>query len=1085
MISKQGVCIRSFVYLACAMIGISLLMCLPSYGQVVGATLSGTVTDSSGATIPNVQLSIEKVDTGVVRTVITDSAGVYTAPNLAPGPYEITVSANGFATLFRSGIILTVGAQQVLNFPMQVGTIAQKLEVRAEAPTVELSSSSLSSELDATTVRELPLNGRDWTLLAALQPGVTSVSPLQIPPSSTKRSARGFGTQLSVSGGRPQQNNYRIDGISVNNYVDSGPGDALGVAMGVDAIEEFSVVTSNYSADYGRTSGGVVNAITRSGTNQLHGTAYEFLRNSALDARNFFDGPQIPEFRRNQFGASGGAPIWKDKTFIFADYEGLRQFLGTTTLANVPSPDARNGIIHNKDGSTTTITVDPKVAPFLALFALPNAGLKGVGNTGIYSFVSQQVATENFETTRIDHHFSEKDSFFGTYVHDSSDLTLPDSLNTVLVQEHTANQRVALEETHVFSPRLINTVRFGYNRDHDLSGGGISAINSAAADPALGAIPGFDAPAVTVSGLTKYTAGLDDQSHTLFRWNAFLGYDDASLTVGKHNLRFGGVVERDQDNREAFDNHGGGMFGFGSLTAFLLNQPKNFAADSLSALDFRQTIFGVYFQDDIHWKPNLTINLGLRYEMSSVPSEINNKAANLYNITDVTAHLGNPLFNNPTHRNFEPRVGFAWDPFGDGKTSVRSGFGMYDVLPLMYEFGSHGSGSPFDTTVQNNKLPAGTFPTGALAAAKAVPLPEIQFIGQNPRRNYVMQWNLSVQREVSSGLTVTAAYLGSRGVHNPFIADDSNMVLPTITSAGYLWPNPATNPQVINPIWGDIDILQWDDSSIYHALEAQVTKKLSHGFQIVGSYTWGKSIDSSSGSIESDSFLNSISNLFFFEGKSNRGLSDFNVEHNLVINSIWTAPTPHFGNRATDWVLGGWELGGIFEARTGLPFTVLIGGDPLGTLDSSPVDFPTRLGGPGCASAVNPGNVNNYINLSCFGLPMATPAITAQCVPFTAATVIGTCANLEGNSGRNSTIGPGLINVDFSLFKNNYIGHSERFNVQFRAEFFNILNHANFNSPIDNQTLFDQTGAPVGGAGAIDSTSTTSRQIQFALKLIW
>jgi len=1067
------------------MIGISLLTCLPSYGQVVGATLSGTVTDSSGATIPNVQLSIENVNTGVVRTVTTDSAGVYTAPNLAPGPYQITVSATGFATLFRSGIVLTVGEQQVLNFPLQVGTISQKLEVTAEAPTVELSSSSLSDELDATTVRELPLNGRDWTLLAALQPGVTSVASLQEPPSNSKRSARGFGTQLSVSGGRPQQNNYRIDGISVNNYVDSGPGNAIGVAVGVDAIEQFSVVTSNYSAEYGRTSGGVINAITRSGTNQLHGTAYEFLRNSALDARNFFDGPQIPEFRRNQFGASGGAPIQKDKTFIFADYEGLRQFLGTTTLANVPSPDARNGIIHNSNGTTTTLQVDPNVAAFLALYALPNDGLKGLGNTGVYSFVAEQVATENFETTRFDHHFSEKDSFFATYLHDSSDLTLPDSLNTVLIQEHTANQRVALEESHIFSPQLINTVRFGFNRNHDISGGGVSAINTAATDPALGAIPGFDAPQVTVSGLTKYSSGFNDQASTLFRWNAFPVYDDASLTVGKHNLRFGGVAERDQDNRNTFDNHAGGVFGFGSLNAFLLNEPKSFAADSLSALDYRQTIFGVYFQDDIHWKPNLTINVGLRYEMSSVPDEINNKAANLYNLTDVTAHLGNPLFNNPTHRNFEPRVGFAWDPFGDGKTSIRSGFGMYDSLPLMSEFGSHGSGSPFSKTVQNNKLPAGTFPGGALAVANGAPLPEIQFVGQNPKRNYIMQWNLSAQREVSSGLTVTVAYLGSRGVHNPFIADDANMVLPTITSAGYLWPNPTTNPQVINPNWGDIDILQWDDGSFYEALEAQVTKRLSHGFQIGGSYTWGKSIDSSSGSIESDSFLNSVSNLFFFEGKNNRAVSDFNVKDNLVINSLWTAPTPHLGNRVADWGLGGWELGGIFEVRTGLPFTVLIGGDPLGTLDSSPVDFPNRLGGTGCASAINPGNANNYINLSCFGLPMAMPAIAAQCVPFTAATVTGTCANLQGNAGRNSLIGPGLINLDFSLFKNNYIGHSERFNVQFRAELFNILNHANFNSPIDNETLFDQTGAPVGGAGSIDSTSTTSRQIQFALKLIW
>jgi outer membrane receptor protein involved in Fe transport len=1063
------------------------LISVPLHAQVVGATVSGSVIDTSRSVVPQTQISIKNVETATSRDVEVNSDGFYTAPNLLPGVYDISASAPGFTTEVRTGITLTIGAQQVVNFTLQVGPVNQKIEVAASAIEIQLASSAIGGLVSSNTIVELPLNGRDWTQLATLQPGVGSMASVQRPAAASQRASRGFGTQLTISGGRPQQNNYRVDGITVNDYANDGPGNVLGIAMGVDAIAEFSVVSSNYSAEYGRTSGGVINAITRSGTNQLHGTVYEFVRNSAFDARNFFDAPQIPPFRRNQFGASGGAPIWKDKTFIFADYEGLRQSLGNTVRANVPSPDARNGIIHNADGTTTTLTVDPKVAAFLAIYALPNAGLKGAGNTGVYSFVSQQVSTANFETARIDHHFSEKDVLFGTYAHDSSDLSQPDILDTVLVGNHTANQRVALEETHIFNTRLINSVRFGFNRVHNETGIGISAINPAAADPALGIGAGRDAPQVAVSGLTRLNEGLNSQALSIYPWNTFQGYDDASLTFGKHNLKFGGGVERDQDNETNCNNScGGGSFQFGSLTAFLLNKPGQFKTASVAQRHFRETILGAYIQDDVRWRPNVTINLGLRYEMSRVPTETNNELANLYNPTDATLHLGNPLWNNPTLRNLEPRVGFAWDPFGDGKTSVRSAFGIFDVLPLLFEFSGHNRAAPFSPSSSSNNLPAGTFPVGALALATANPLQETQYLGQNPKRNYIMQWNLSVQRELTQGLTLTATYLGSRGVHNPFTADDMNMVLPiSHTAAGYLWPNPATNPQVINPNWGQIDYLQWSSGSFYHALEAQVTKRFSHGFEIDGAYTWSKSIDLSSGSGVVDPFVNSLSNLFFFENDVNRGVSDFNVKHNLVINFLWTAPKPHFNNGVADRVLGGWQLGGIFQTRTGLPFTPLIDGDPLNTMSSAPGDFPNRLAGSGCASAVNSGNVANYINLSCFGLPMATPAIAAQCVPFSSATVTGTCQNLQGNSTRNSLIGPGLTNLDFSLFKNNYFGHSERFNIQFRAEFFNILNHPNFDSPIDNSTLFDQNGAPVDGAGAIDATSTASRQIQFALKLIW
>src|SRR5580692_2868990 len=352
---------------------IILLLANQACAQVSGATLTGTVRDPSGGFIPNAPVSIKDLATDVVRKVTTDSAGLFTAPNLLPGDYAVTITAPGFSTEVRTGITLTVGAQQVVDVTMRVGQVTQTVEVTGEAPTVQLTSSTLGATVDATTVRELPLNGRSWTDLTNLQPGAVTAE------SHVGDNNRGYGAQVSISGARPQQNNYRLDGISINDYANGGPGSLLGGNLGVEAIQEFSVLTSNYSAEYGKTSGGVVNAITRSGTNQFHGSTYEFLRNSALDADNFFDnatGSPKPPFRRNQFGVAAGAPIRKDRTFIFGDYEGIRQSLGTTILDQVISPAAKLGNL-----STGPVTVDPKVAAYLALEPTPQT-LIGSGDTG-------------------------------------------------------------------------------------------------------------------------------------------------------------------------------------------------------------------------------------------------------------------------------------------------------------------------------------------------------------------------------------------------------------------------------------------------------------------------------------------------------------------------------------------------------------------------------------------------------------------------------------------------------------------------------------------------------------------------------
>jgi hypothetical protein len=1072
-----------------AFLAVSIFLGCPMYGQVVGATLSGTVKDPSGAIVPHAQISIKNMATGISTAATTNSDGFYATPNLLPGTYEVAASAQGFATGVQPLVTLTVGAQQVLNFVLTVGQISQKVEVTGMAPAVELASSTVGAVVDEKSIVDLPLNGRDWTLLATLQPGVNIV-PSQPPNAAVNgRGSKGYGTQLTISGTRPQTNNYRLDGISIVDYAGGSPGSALGVALGVDAIAEFSVLTSNYSAEYGRTSGGVVNAITKSGANQFHGDAYWFLRDRKLDARNYFDTTK-PPFHRNQFGASLGGPIQKDKTFFFFDYEGFRESLGTSNVDLVPSADARNGIIHNADGTTTTITVDPLVKPFFGFYPLPNAGPVGLGNTGTLLLSTNSSSNENFYTFRIDQKFSEKDSVRGSYFYDPATIDTPDPLNNSLVGNSTGRQMIALEETHLFSPSLINSARVGFSRINahiDLS---LKAINPLINDVSLGAFPGLPAPIVRVPGLTDFGGGgVGNITGDHVVWNSYQAYDDAFLTKGRHSIKVGFAFERMQSYL-LVPSRATGNFKFGSLVDFLTNQSAKFQGQvpgTLSPRRMRQSLFGGYLQDDWRLRPNLTLNLGLRYEMVTVPTEVDNKLVNLRTFTTLPpGHLGSPYFDNPTLHNFEPRVGFSWDPFHNGETAVRGAFGIFDVLPLNYEF-SNGEehSAPFTQLLSLNHTPPGSFPGGAAAGAVIDPsnlqTVSIEFA---PPRNYVMIWNLDIQRQLTPNTTVVVGYVGNRGVHMQNRADDVNLVLPTATPQGYLWPSPAGSGTIINPAAGDIRGIYWDGNARYDALQVGALKKMSHGFQAQGSFTWGKGIDTGSASVIGNPFTNSISSPFWFCAICRRGLSDFNIGRTLVINYLWDVPIPKNWGAIPSHVLGGWEVGGIFTAEDGIPFTPLIGGDPLGLNSGDPFAYPNRLSGPGCGSAVNSGNPSNYVKLNCFALPVAPASLAARCTPFPG--VPGTCENLLGNVGRNSVIGPGLVTFNFSLFKNNYIKTiSESFNLQFRAEFFNILNRPNFAVPVDNSTFFDANGNTVGAAGAVDKTSTTSRQIQLALKVIW
>jgi hypothetical protein len=631
----------------------SLLGGVAVYAQVSGATLSGTVTDASGSAVANATVSIRNTATGIVREVTTDSAGFYSAPNLSPATYDVTTSAAGFSKLVETGITLTVGLQQALNISLKVGQVSESVTVTSEAPQVELTSSAITAEVNETTVRELPLNGRDWSSLAVLEPGVIGIRSQLGTTGSVNRGNRGFGNQLATDGHRPSENTYRVNGINVNDYSNGSPGSVEGKQLGVDGIQEFSVVTTNYTAEYGRTSGAVINAVLKTGSNGFHGDAYWFLRDEGLDAKNFFDnvGP-IPPFHRNQFGASVGGPIIKNKTFFFVDYEGVRQTRSGTAKDFVPSVAARSGLLcslcttqqqlpnNPSDPNGTTNGVDNVVAKYLPLYPQPNPalGTDPTGDIGEVVTNPLQIYTENYVTARVDHKFSEKDSLDGFYFYDKSPQVTPDNFLLSTAQTVSSRQMVGLEETHIFSTALVNTFRAGYNRSVGLVGQPGTALQSIAADTTLGVGTGRNTPIIQINGVETISlmqGGLGSQAMYNHILNSFQYNDDAFLTRGTHSIRFGGFVERLQGHEFTIQRPNG-SFVFDNLTAFLTNNPHSLNSIGSAAVGRpygdRTTFIGGYVQDDWKIRPSLTLNLGIRYEIATLPTEIHNNLSVIENV---------------------------------------------------------------------------------------------------------------------------------------------------------------------------------------------------------------------------------------------------------------------------------------------------------------------------------------------------------------------------------------------------------------------------------------------------------------------
>jgi outer membrane receptor protein involved in Fe transport len=1032
-----------------SLLGVSFAASLV-HAQTVGAMLQGSVADESGAAVPGAAVVVRSAATGAERDLRTDGAGRFSAPALPPGEYELRVSATGFQPVERRGIHLTVGQQAVVSLTLSVGGRSEEIVVDADVSRVNVTSGAVSGLVGEKEIRDLPLNGRSFQQLALLQPGV------QAALTAGNDVVGGRTPKISINGARPEQNNFLLDGTDINNVYNKTPGSAAGVLLGVEAVREFQVLTNAYSAEFGRSAGGVINAVTRSGENVLRGSAFEFHRNSALDARNFFDPPSRPkpDFTRNQFGATLGGPLRKDRTFFFVAYEGLIERLGITGVTSVPDDDARRG---NLPGGRT-VALHPAIGPYIDLFPRANGRSLG-GGAAEYLFSDTQPTDEHFFQARIDHRFSPGDTMFVRFTHDRGDVDRipPNKPPVSNIEEKSRNTYVTAEQQHTFSPALLNLLRVGLNRSVSL------ADNRRTIDiPAsLAWLPGEPFGYMTIGGLVTEMFG-DFRLPRNDRLDNWQLSDTLIWTKGRHSARFGLQVQRikfDQDTT----SQKGGIVTFTNLENFLLGRPSNvdFAVPGLidPLRKYRQWLLAGFVQDDVHFGSRVVANLGLRYEVVTVPTEVDGKISNLRNVTDSQMTIGDPWHQNPSLRNIAPRIGLAWDPFGNGRTSVRAGFGIFhdEILPKYYFF-SGSLNPPFTTrtTIANPPFPnvIANFDKNAYIRAQ---LQTVNFDLQTP---YIMQFNASVQRSLGDW-DVTLGYVGSRG-KNLIRLGDANLA-PEVMVDGVKVYQPQLGRR--NPFFTGIWQRTTDAESFYNSAQVSLQKSFTRGWRAQVSYTFSRAVDNSSG-INSQDFSSVVQyNLDYYDLNRDRGLSAFQAKHNLTLNWTWDVPLARSSHGLTGALLKGWQLNNITSVRSGQPFTVQMDFNRSGNLNTVSFSRHERPDvKPGCSNNPILGGPDRYWDVSCFQLPPV---------------------NQRGNLGRNTLIGPGLVAIDVALVKSFALGRDR--NLQFRAECFNLPNHPNFAVP-SGRTAFtgvNADGTPIVAPtwGRITSTVTTSRQIQLGLKL--
>ncbi len=1009
------------------------------YAQTT-ASISGKIEDPTGAPVSGVNVTVKSLETGGTRTTTTDETGHFQVISLPLGKQEVRAEKTGFKPVVRTGVTLDLGEEAVVNLRLELGDITQQVTVTEDVPVVNTTTASVSGLVGASQVKDLPLNGRGFDNLITLNPGAINYG-LKSPNTSTSN-----GNTFSVAGRRPTDNIVLMNGIEYtgSSQLAITPGGVSGELLGIDAVREFNVLTDTYSAEYGKRAGAQVTVVTQSGSNELHGSVFEFLRNSALDARNFFDQGPIPPFRRNQFGGSLGGPLKKDRLFLFGNYEGFRQVLAVSNVSIVPDDAARAAAV-------------PAMRKYMTLWPEPNGPSLGGGAALSYNH-PRQSANEDFGTTRGDYVISDSDTLSAAYTIDNGSGVIPQADPLFASGLVLRSQVASVQETHILSPRMLNTLRVGFSR----AAFNYNSVLLQQFDPSLDFVTGGGPGGIVIGGgvtttgnATFTSAGPNNAANVWNRRNLYTANDIVSITRGIHQVDFGFWFQRVQDNENTASRRLG-QATFTSLATLQAGTVSTFqVVPAPNELGWR-SIFGAWFvQDTIRVHKNLTIDAGIRHEFTNGWNEVAGRAANyipdINGVLQTNPIIGDSVFTrNNAKKLLAPRVGLAWDVFGTGKTSVRAGFGMYyslidNLAFLINALPPYNGAASYSNVSLPSLLP---ITPGIPPSASTIFAP--QGIQPDAKTPTVEEWNFRIEQQLSSNTVLRVGYVGSFGYHGLTSIDPNTIPAKICTSAAGCGPGIPPGAQYIpgggrpNPKISAGFFWYTEGNTSYHALQVDVVRRLTKGFEVRGNFTWSKDLDTNSALTGAQANNQAQMVLDRNDLRRDWGPSALNVTAQSSISARYELP----------W---GFQLNGIVTLLGGFPFTPLIGSNRSADGDTRNPDRPSL--NPSFTGSVVTGNPNQWFNPAAFILPPA---------------------NTYGNLGRGVYTGPGLAEVDLSLFKTFKI--RERLSLQGRAEMFNVANHPNFATP--NTTVF-ASGAISPSAGLITSTVTTSRQTQFGLKLIF
>jgi hypothetical protein len=1072
-----------------------LLITMPSWAQVAG-TVSGVVVDASGAAVSGAMVTVKSLETGVARVMTTNPAGAYTVLSLPVGPFEVKAGKQGFKTTVRTGIRLEVGQRAVVNLRLEVGEVKQEVTVSGGNLLVNTSVTSVSGLVGESEIKELPLNGRSFDNLLTLNPGTLNFSALKSPQTVTSN-----GNTFSVEGRRTYENLFLLNGIEYTgtSQLAITPGGVSGQLLGIDAVREFNVLTGAYPAEYGKRAGAQVAIVTQSGSNTLHGSLFEFLRNSALDARNFFDQGFVPPFRRNQFGGSLGGPLKPGKLFLFGNYEGFRQNLAVSDVSVVPDQLARQGSLPNASGSYAPVPgLDAAMLPYMSFWPQPNGVELFVNGqpsgTALAHYNPRQSIREDFGTLRADAPIRSRDSLSAAYtVDDGNSLTpLADPLfGSALALR---SQVASFQETHVFSPQLLNVFLAGFSR----AGFNFEPFSLADFPSNLAFVSGRGPGGIVIGGGLTTTgasaitsAGPNNAARAWNGRNLFTYSDDLHILKGVHQVSLGVWFQRLQDNEDTASRQLG-QASFTSLQTFLQGSVSSFqAVPTPTELGWRSLFGAWYVEDTIKLRPNLSFEVGLRDEFTSGWNEVSRRAANY--LVDANGELEtNPrVADSAFTQNYAksllgPRLGVAWDPWGSGRTALRGGFGIhYSLLDdLSYLLNAL---PPYNGSVSFSHVPLSSVvpilpnlpprPSCGPGVAAPCTIYAPQGVQANAKTPAVEEWSFSVERQASSNTLVRAVYDGSFGDHG-LLSVDPNTIPAEICShpngcqaggvgtarsvvangAQYVPVGPRPNPYLSAGFF-------WytEGNSSYNALQLEIVRRLARGLQFRAGYTWAKNLDMNSALTGAQANNQAQMVLDRNDPRRDWGRSALNVTNQGSISAHYEFPFgrkkqgPGSARGLVNLLISGWQANGIATLLSGFPFTPQAGSNVSGDGDTRNPDRPEV--NPSFSGPILLRKPAQWFSPNAFSLP---------------------AAGTYGSLGRGTLDGPGLTDVDVSLAKDSAV--SEKIKVQFRAEFFNVLNRANYDTP--NPIVFSG-GAISSTAGLITATATTSRQIQFGLKLLF